>query len=120
MRILSTLLLVGLTSIANAQEPVLLPTPLTCGGVEPEWSMSLDGSQGEFEYHGASNMTIMLDTPAEGADWPRAFTLIGRGDSAILIVEPNACETGPYTARVLTQRGETPVLLTGCCLFLQG
>ncbi|SMX31299.1 hypothetical protein [Octadecabacter ascidiaceicola] len=121
MRFLISVFLAGFVSLANAQEqPVIVTTPIACSGNEPEWSLSMDNTQADFDYRGTSDMTVMLDTPAEGADWPRAFTLIGRGDSAILIVEPAACETGPYSARVLTQRGETPVLLTGCCLFLQG
>ncbi|HCP80392.1 MAG TPA: hypothetical protein DIT67_01930 [Octadecabacter sp.] len=121
MRFLLSTLLVGVASFANAQEqPELLTIPIACSGVEPEWSILMEDNQAEFEYRGTSEMTIMLDTPTEGADWPRAFTLIGRGDSAIVIIEPNACDTGPYTARVLTQRGQTPVLLTGCCMFLQG
>ena len=121
MQLLNTLFLIGFASAAGAQEPpVMLMTPLACSGVEPEWSIHMDGTQANFTYRGTSDMTIMLDTPAEGTDWPRAYTLIGRGDSAILIMEPNACETGPYSARVLTQRGETPVLLTGCCMFQQG
>lgn len=121
MRYLCSLVLFSLASHAYAQEQsVLLPTPMACSGVEPDWSISMENSQAKFDYRGTSEMTIMLDTQAEGADWPRAYTLIGRGDSAIVIVEPNTCETGPYTARVLTQRGQTPVLLTGCCVFLQG
>jgi len=54
---------------------------------------------------------LMLTTRPNGQDWPRALTFIGRGDSAIVIVED-----GPdHAVRVLTQRGETPIMLIGTC-----
>ncbi|MEM1233247.1 MAG: hypothetical protein AAGH70_03900 [Pseudomonadota bacterium] len=60
-----------------------------------------------------------MDVPhtarAGGADWPRALTLIGDRDTGILILHDRACEGGSHEAQMLTQRGQTPILLTGCC-----
>ncbi len=92
-----------------------LDTPLVCGGSAPDWSLAITGDVAEFEFVRQSNMTLALTTTAQGAEWPRALTLVGRGDSAIVILENMMCETGTLTARILTQRGETPVFLTGCC-----
>lgn len=58
-------------------------------------------------------------TIAEGRDWPRAYSLIADFDTAILIVDQLACRLGEqqtsHAAQILTQRGQTPILLTGCC-----
>lgn len=89
--------------------------PLACTGSDPDWSLILDAAQGEFDFQRLSNLDVVLDTTAQGADWPRAITLIGRGDSAIVILENTVCEIGNLSARILTQRGETPIFLTGCC-----
>jgi len=90
--------------------------PLVCQGTAPKWDMVVTEDDTVFDHLiASSDMDIALVTTAQDADWPAALTLIGRGDSAILIVEPAACDTGELSARVLTQRGETPLLLTGCC-----
>lgn len=83
----------------------------TCQGTDPEWELSVSGDAATFDYRRTSDMTLMLTTLPDGQDWPRAYTFIGRGDSAIAIIEGG--ENHP--ARILTQRGETPVLLTGIC-----
>ena len=108
----SILALVALSVSVAAQQPSY---PMSCAGADPSWSLVLDDGKAEFDFRRQSEMDIMLDTPAQGSEWPRALTLIGRGDSAILILENRACENRNITARILTQRGETPILLTGCC-----
>ncbi|SLN15616.1 hypothetical protein [Pseudooctadecabacter jejudonensis] len=112
----------ALTLLTLAGTPAVAQTlDLACTGTAPDWSLTLNGETVEFDYRRTSDLTLMLDTPAVGEAAPRALTLIGRGDSAILILEKtDACrfgtDAGGYDAMVLTQRGETPVLLTGCCL----
>ncbi len=89
--------------------------PLVCSGNAPNWTLSLADDTARFDFQRQSDMTIPHRTTAEGQDWPRAITLISRYDTAIVIIDQRQCGTAPYTAEVLTQRGETPILLTGCC-----
>lgn len=100
---------------ANTVMAQELSYPLSCTGSAPDWSLNIQENGAEFDFRRLSNLDIALDTPAQRAQWPRALTLVGRGDSAIVILENMTCETGALTARILTQRGETPILLTGCC-----
>lgn len=99
-------------TLASAQS---VSSSFSCRGSDPDWSLSIDAEAATFDFLRTSAMTVALETQPQNADWPRAVTLIGRGDSAIVILENQTCETGNITARVLTQRGETPVFLTGCC-----
>lgn len=118
MRILVLLCLAATPCVAQTSGQ-----PMECAGTSPDWTLSATNEAATFTFGRASQMTQMLETLAEGADWPRAYTYVGRGDSAIVMVERQSCEsddeTGPLTARVLTQRGQTPVLLTGCCTLLE-
>ena len=113
-----------LSLLANTAHAQSLGQPLACGGTNPDWTLTATETGARFDFQRVSELQQMLETQAEGADWPRALTFIGRGDSAIVILEDRVCETeaasGPYTARILTQRGETPILLTGCCEMPQG
>lgn len=94
------------------------PRDLMCSGTD--WQLDISGEAAEFTYRRTSDLNLMLDTQAQDRDWPRALTFIGRGDSAIVILEAaDTCrygDTGQISAQVLTQRGEEPILLTGCCL----
>lgn len=86
-----------------------------CEGAAPGWRLAFDDAAARFEFPAPTEMQVMNDVPAEGADWPRAFTLIGERDTAIVVLEREACGGEPYRVHVLTQRGQTPILLTGCC-----
>jgi len=90
------------------------PLEMSCHGTAPEWSLISTAQGATFTLIHASDLTLQLTTVAQGAEWPRAFTFIGRGDSAIVILEGEQ-DNGSHPARVLTQRGETPLLLTGSC-----
>ncbi len=92
-----------------------LPSDLLCEGSSPDWSLTVSGDTAVFDFQRESQLSLMLTTPAEGRDWPVALTFIGRGDSAILMVDQGTCEGESLNASVLTQRGETPLLLVGCC-----
>ena len=89
---------------------------LVCAGSDPNWTLEYDGTQAEFSF---TDRTTKLDVPqkstAEGVDWPKAATLIGPRDSAIILIHHRGCLGMDYEMQVLTQRGETPLLLTGCC-----
>ena len=88
-----------------------------CEGAQSDWSLALSATGARFDYlDRATDLSIPQQSVAEGAQWPRAYTLIGPRDSAILIITDQSCATAEYSAHVLTQRGETPVLLTGCCV----
>lgn len=92
-----------------------LGAELRCAGDAPDWTLEVSGQTARFVFPSPTQMEVMLDTAAEGRDWPRAFTLIGDRDTAILLVEQESCGTSPVRAHVMTQRGQTPILLTGCC-----
>lgn len=103
---------------ALAQDAVL---PLSCEGSAPDWQLQLDADRGSFTFGGA---TMVLPIPqrshAEGRDFPRALTLAGGRDTAIVILNARRCDTNevtgwPFEANILTQRGAEPVILFGCC-----
>lgn len=87
---------------------------MRCQGSGPDWSLSATPQGATFTLITASDMSLQLTTLVQGVDWPRAYTFIGRGDSAIVIVE-GAGDDGLHPTRILTQLGETPLLMTGFC-----
>ncbi len=90
----------------------------TCSGVDPEWTMTITPDGARFAYlDRESDMQIPQSTQPKGAEWPRAMTLVGLRDSAIVILE--SLEGSQQPIRVLTQRGEEPVMLVGTCLVTQ-
>ena len=92
---------------------------LQCVGRGPDWSLTLEPESATFAYlDRESTLDIPQKSNAEGADWPKAMTLIGPRDSAIIIIHRRECGAQSHEMQVLTQRGETPVLLTGCCSAL--
>ena len=106
------IVLLAVPCVAMAEE-----LSLVCSGSDPDWTLRYDGTAAEFSF---TDRTSRLDVPqkstAEGAEWPKAATLIGPRDSAIIVIHRRACEAMDYEMQVLTQRGETPLLLTGCCI----
>ena len=88
-----------------------------CAGENPNWDLTLSGSEARFAYdHRDTNFDVPLTTTAENRNWPRAYTLIAEADTAIVLLEQAICSDGDtHRAHVLTQRGQTPILLTGCC-----
>lgn len=97
--------------------------PLTCFGSEPEWKLSLTQDSAQMKFVFDTVLDIPLITTPDGRTNPRAFTLIGETDTAILLLNERVCraegESHPYEAHVLTQRNQTPVLLVGCCVVTQ-
>ncbi|WP_342075827.1 hypothetical protein [Yoonia sp. SS1-5] len=92
------------------------PLPaLICQGTAPDWTLELTDTQARFDFRGLSEMDIPQRAQAQGRDWPWALTLIGPRDSAIAIIDARQCNTTNYAAHVLTQQGEVPIMLTGCC-----
>jgi len=110
MRFLLPLLLLSTPALA-------LDEPLTCSGSSPDWALAIEGDTATFDFTRLTELNLMLETEAQGAPEIRALTLIGRGDSVIVLLDPTACPNpeATYGARLLTQRGETPLLLVGCC-----
>ncbi|MEM1373767.1 MAG: hypothetical protein AAGF78_05220 [Pseudomonadota bacterium] len=90
-------------------------TALTASCTGDGWSLELMGAQAEFTFPAPTQMDVPHTARADGADWPRALTLIGARDTGILILHDRACADGTHEAQMLTQRGQTPILLTGCC-----
>lgn len=104
------LLFLALATPAIAQHA----DPASCFGEDPDWTLEIEGTTATLDYQRASDLTLMLSTSPEGFDWPQAYTFIGRGDSAIVIREATQRDNSSKV-RVLTQRGETPLLLVGKC-----
>lgn len=94
-----------------------------CSGTAPDWVVDLRSNTARLVLGTETTMDIMLETLAEGQDWPRAYTLIGDRDTAILLIEREPCgpadNTRPYRAHLMTQRGQQPILLGGCCIVGQ-
>lgn len=87
---------------------------MECFGEAPNWAFVLEDGSATLDYLRISELSLTFTTIAEGADWPQAHTFIGRGDTAIVILEA-AGEDKTNPVRILTQRGETPLLLIGTC-----
>ena len=109
--LLATLLALAHPALADAMQ---------CYGTLPAWSLSLTDGQSVLTTDRNIPMEVMDITTAEGdRDWPRALTLVGRSDTAIVLIDQEACQLNsrdyPYQAQVLTQYGTVPILLTGCC-----
>lgn len=103
--------------------------PLLCGGAEPFWNLTLQEGRGAYstpEEPDAITYDVRLTTPAEGRIWPRALTLIGPRDTAIVLLNERQCSDTmsdfdyPYAADLMTQRGTEAILLTGCCRIAPG
>lgn len=93
---------------------------LSCKGQNPNWSLELESERGFFEFRDRAGwLDIPQRTVAEGVDWPKAMTLVGPRDSAIILINERICQGQSHEIQVLTQRGETPILLTGCCSVAQ-
>ena len=95
-----------------------LEADLACSGDAFAWRLEITGDSATLSLGTNTRMDVMHEAIAEGQEWPRALTLIGDRDTAIVILEPRTCPGDPdasHTAEVLTQRGQTPILLTGCC-----
>ena len=91
---------------------------LICQGETDGWHLELEGDEASLTLVSPTEMSVMDETRADAADWPRALTLIGDNDTAILILDPRACMLDPqadYSAELLTQRANSPIFLTGCC-----
>lgn len=103
------------TATAALAEP-----PLSCEGHDPDWFLTLAGPESQLHYDKRkTDFKVPQSNVAEGHDWPRAYTLVSDFDTAIVVVNEASCHLGntswPITAHILTQRGQTPILLTGCC-----
>lgn len=117
-RLFGSLFIAGLCC-GSASAATDLP-PLACEGAAPDWTLTIAGPVARLTIERPLDMTVPQSSVAEGADWPRALTLVGDRDTAIVILDEEACSTAhakdfPIEAHILTQRGTTPILLTGCC-----
>ncbi|MFY0691104.1 MAG: hypothetical protein JXR14_04185 [Paracoccaceae bacterium] len=119
-RLLLILLVCSLGAAGHGQTRTELS--LACDGADPDWSLTLHGAQAELNYGGASVLDIPQQSSAEGRDWPKVLTLVGQQDTAIVVLHPRRCDNAlvtayPIEATVLTQRGQSPVVLSGCCRY---
>lgn len=94
---------------------------ISCTGSDPTWDISITGESANFTFGKSVDLTIPQRGSAENRDWPQVLTLLGGSDTAILILHQRQCGTEqvtawPIEATVLTQRSESPIVLSGCCL----
>ena len=91
-----------------------------CLGAEPNWTLRIGEDTARFEMQRQINYDIPLISIAENRDWPKVYTLVVDFDTAIATVDRDTCRLGtqdyPLSVDILTQRGETPIVLTGCCI----
>ncbi|MDG1457865.1 MAG: hypothetical protein P8Q92_08265 [Pseudoprimorskyibacter sp.] len=92
-----------------------LPQRMMCNGQNPAWTLRIEDDTAVLNHLIKTQMNLMLSTVAKGQLTPVALTFVGDRDTAIVVVHDRICGTAPYEAQVLTQRGQTPILLTGCC-----
>ena len=107
---------------------VLIATPLQaqvlqCFGEKPDWKLGLGKESADFVYQRQINFDVPLITKArEGRAFPRAFTLTAPGETAIVLIDRDACLIGstsyPASVDILTQDGSEAIILTGCCVAL--
>lgn len=91
-----------------------------CDGDQPDWTLTISGDDAQFSLSPDTAFRVPQRTNAEGREWPKALTLISERDTAIVILNESTCSSAtmtglPIEAFVLTQKGETPVILRGCC-----
>lgn len=96
-----------------------LPQQMVCSGQNPEWVLKIEDETALLDHLITTRMNLMLSTVAEGQVTPLALTFVGDRDTAIVVIHDRTCGTAPYETQVLTQRGQTPILLTGCCEVAQ-
>ncbi len=111
-----------ITALYYLSHPVYadVSTVQSCVGVIPNWALELSSGTARLSYQGTdADMTIMQDGTAEGAKTTRAMTLVGRQQSAIAVFKQGACQINaeqfPINATILTQLGDVPIILEGCC-----
>lgn len=83
---------------------------ISCSGQDPDWVLSLSNNVATFSFERISEMEVMQDDTAMNTDNVRGLTLVGPRDSAIIILH-----TAEKLATVLTQRGQSPIILAGTC-----
>jgi hypothetical protein len=98
--------------------------PLTCEGNSPDWTLTLAGPDAQFAYVDANDMQVVSSATPENADWPNVSVLLANRQTAIVAITPRLCSSSfvtdfPFDALVMTQKGETPVVLTGCCTIAE-
>lgn len=110
MRVLCLLFISIIPTFASAAD-------FLCSGDDPAWDLTMEDETAQFRFQRRSELSLMLTTTAQDSDTPQALTYVGRGDSLIAIIEDGICRygDGDYSATILTQRGQTPVMLLGCC-----
>ena len=96
---------------------------LQCFGENPDWKLGLGKEKADFIYQRHINFDIPLITKArEGREFPRAFTLTAPGETAIVLIDRDACtfdaQDFPASVDILTQDGSEAIILTGCCAVL--
>ena len=90
--------------------------PMDCSGTGPDWTLTLDTPVATFsDRTGDALLDVIRSHAAEGRDWPVALTLIGPSHGGVLIIDPLPEPAGTYSALILTQHGDTPILLAGTC-----
>ena len=108
--------IVGIIIALSLAPHVVAAQSYDCVGSDPDWQLSMTPNAATFSFADRqSTMDIPQKSIAEGAEWPQAMTIVGPRDSAIVLLDQKHCGTGDIAAHVMTQRGQTPILLTGCC-----
>jgi hypothetical protein len=107
------------TLVAMLSPSIAAAQSFSCGGSDPEWTLSLQNDQAEFNLTSPLTMEIPQKTTAEGREWPKALTLINGIETAIVLIDRDQCTANgrafPLSVDILTQRNSIAIVLTGCC-----
>ncbi len=104
---------------AGLSQPAYAEPTILCSGTDPDWKLGITSETADLTYKRHVRLKIPQSTSAINRDWPKAFTLIARTDTAIVVLDRDAClldgKEFPISVDVLTQDGSAAIMLTGCC-----
>ena len=91
-----------------------------CEGFAPDWRLEGPDDALTLTWLGETTFSLRHSAHAEDGSPVTAMTLLADRDTALLITRAQSCRVRsanwPIAATLLTQRQQTPVVLTGCCL----
>jgi len=110
----------ALGALLILSQPLNAAEPLVCFGDNPEWKLGLAETFADFTYKTQTRYTVPQKASALNRDWPKAYTLVARNSTAIVLIDQDACRAKghdyPMSIDVLTQDGTAAIVLTGCCI----
>lgn len=95
----------------SATPQSMIAQDIYCNGASPDWTLSITDTAATFTFDRKTEMQVMQDDVSKNDANVRAMTLVGPRDSAIVIYDLTR-----WHATILTQRGQSPIILSGSCI----